>query len=140
MRLFILFTALTLFTLPALADRAPEFTRLNNRCNTYKLCDAYAGTTECTSLRDADEIVLELNRKAAIALYSTESAGNYSCDVYTSTEGFDAATATDQVNTTSISDEAPVLLIQGVFEHLWIKCPTNDATDVTIDALVCPLE
>ena len=133
---------LILLLLPSLAlaaDVKPARTRVNNRCTSYAMCAAQSGTGECVS--GSDEIVHQVGRFAHYTFYSTKSSStNYSCDIYTSNEGFNAATATDQVNTTSITDEAPVYTMAVLLRHFWIACPTNDDNVVNIDVVICAMD
>lgn len=132
---------LLLPTLAQAADIAPARTRINNRCTSYAMCVAEAGTGECQDASNTDEIVHKVGRFAHYTFYSTKStAANYSCDIYTSNEGFNGATATDQVNTTSITDEAPVYTMAVLLHFFWIACPTITADLVTIDVVICAME
>jgi len=132
--------AVALILLPTLAwaDTDPRRTKINNRCTSYAMCPAHSGTGECTD--GTDEIVLQVGRYSHYTFYSTPSAAtNYSCDIHTSDEGFDAATATDQVNSTSITDEAPVYTMAVLLRHFWVACTVNDVT-VTINVVICAME
>lgn len=121
----------------ALADVKPKATRVNNRCTQYAMCATETTTNECKD-KDGQVIVLGLDRYARMTFYSTKSSSiNYSCDIFTSNEGFDNKTASDQVNTTSITDEAPVYTLVALLRDFWMICPTNDNNSVTIDVVVC---
>jgi hypothetical protein len=123
------------------ADVAPTKTRVNNRCTSYAMCVAEAGTGECQDSTDTDEIVHQVGRFAHYTFYSTKSTStDYSCDIHTSNVGFNAATTTDQVNTTSITDEAPVYTMAVLLHYLWVACTTNSGEGVTIDAVICAME
>jgi len=137
------FLTLLLLLLPALAwaDATPAKTRVNNRCQSYRMCDAQASTGICTSVSDADEIVLQIARFAHYTFYSIQStATNYSCDIMTNNQGYDANNTADQVNTISITDEAPVYTMGVLLRYLWITCPTLADNQVTIDVVVCVME
>jgi len=135
-----------LLLLPALAaaDVEPIKTALNNNCSSYLMCDNETGTDECLDAFDQDEIVLTMGRHATYTLYSTRTtAANYSCDIWTNKTGFDASVAdstqTDQVNTASITDEAPVYTMVVLLHKLWVDCTVNSAdTSIIIEAVVCP--
>lgn len=130
-----------LFALPAMADTTPRKTRINNRCTMYAMCESQAAVNECVSINDGDEIVHQVGRFAHYTFYSTRStAANYSCDIMTSTLGFDAAVSTDQVNTASITDEVPVYTMAVLLHKFWVTCPTLDADLVNIDVVICAME
>lgn len=123
-------------TLVFAADIKPGKTRINNICTSYAMCSAQSGTGEC--VKGTDEIVHHVGYRAEYVFYSTKSTStNYACDIYTSNEGFNGATATDQVNTTSITDEEPVYTMMVLLQHFWIACPTNDDNVVNIDVVIC---
>jgi hypothetical protein len=125
----------------ALADTAPETTRINNRCTEYRLCDAKSGTGICTDTANADEQIMHIGLPAEYMFDAVNSTStNYSCNIFTNRTGFDADNSSDQVNTTAISDEAPVYLMRALFRYLWINCSTNDNNTVTIDVEVCVVE
>ena len=128
-----------LLLLPALAfaaDVKPGKTRINNRCTSYAMCVAQSGTGECKS--GSDEIVNHVGFPAYYTLYSTKStATDYTCDIFTSNEGFNGRTAEDQVNSTSITDEIPVYPMFVFLRHFWINCSTITGGAVTIDAEIC---
>jgi hypothetical protein len=141
------FLPLLLLLLPTLAfaDTKPDTTRLNNRCTTYSLCKLQAATGECVSHRDGDEIVHQVGRFAHYTFYSTTSTdSSYSCDIMTNTTGFDASVAdstqTDQVNTTSITDEAPVYTMAVLLHKLWITCSEWTDGVINIDVDICAME
>ena len=133
---------LLLFPTLALAgDIAPARTRVNNRCTSYAMCVAEAGTGECQDASNSDEIVLQVGRFAHYTFYSTKSnATDYTCNIFTSNEGFTAATATDQVNTASITDEAPVYTMAVLLRHFWINCSAIADNSVTLDVTICAME
>jgi hypothetical protein len=135
---------LILLLLPclALADVKPDTTRLNNRCTMYAICKQQSVINECVSHRDnTQKLVLEVGRFAHYTFYSTRStAADYSCDIMTNTLGYDGAVSTDQVNTTSITDEAPVYTMAVLLHSLWITCTAIDADLVNIDVVVCAME
>ncbi len=127
---------LLLPTLTWAADVKPARTRVNNRCTEYAMCAAQSGTGECKS--GADEIVHQVGFMANYTFYSTKSTStDYICNIFTSNEGFNAATATDQVNTAAITDEVPVYTMRVLLRHFWVACSTNTGTGVTIDVLIC---
>ena len=134
-----------LLLLPALAlaaDVKPEKTRVNNRCTSYAMCVEELDLNECQDSTNTDEIVLQVGRFAHYTFYSTKSTNtNYSCDIHTSNEGFGAATATDQVNTISITDEAPVYTMAVLLQQVWIACTAISIVgSVTIDVVICAME
>jgi hypothetical protein len=128
-----------LLLLPSLAlasDIEPRKTRINNSCWSYAMCVAETDTG--VGIRGTDESVHHVGFRADYVAYSTKStATDYSCDIYTSNEGYNGATATDQVNTTSITDEEPVYIMVALLRHLWISCSTITGGNVTIDLEIC---
>jgi hypothetical protein len=140
MRILILLSLL-LPTL-ALADEKPDTTRINNRCTSYAICKQQAATGECVSHRTGDELVMNVGRKSDYTFYSTTStAASYSCNIMTNTTGFDASVAdstqTDQVNTASITDEAPVYTMHVLLHQLWVTCSEWSGDLINIDVVVC---
>lgn len=141
------FLALILLLLPTLAsaDIEPDKTRINNRCTSYAICNLQSATGECVSHRTADELVLEVGRFAHYTFYSTEStASSYTCDIITNTDGFDASvtdsTQTDQVNTISITDEAPVYTMAVLLQKFWVTCSEVADNVVNIDVVICGMD
>ncbi len=125
----------------AFADEKPDSTRVNNRCASHSICKNQSTTGECVSHRTGDELVMEVGRRADYTFYSTPStASDYSCDIHTSSVGFDAAGTTDQVNTTSITDEAPVYTMSVLLHYLWVACTTVTGGNVNIDVVICARE
>ena len=118
------------------ADIKPGRTNINNRCAEYAMCAAQSGTGEC--VKGSDEIVHQVGFMANYIFYSTRSTStDYICNIFTSNEGFNAATATDQVNTAAITDEVPVYTMRVLLRHFWIACSTNADNVVNIDVLIC---
>lgn len=133
---------LLLLTSTAFADEKPDTTRVNNRCTSYAICNLQAATGECVSQRTGDELVMKVGSPAYYTFYSTTStASSYSCDIVTNTTGFDASVAdstqTDQVNSTSITDEVPVLPMFVLLHQLWVTCSERADGVINIDVLVC---
>ena len=138
---------LPLLLLPAFAfaDVEPikKVPALNNTCSSYLMCDTMSGTGECVDKFDSDQIVLTMGRHATYTFYSTRSTStDYVCNIFTNKTGFDASVAdstqTDQVNTASITDEAPVYTMVVLLHKLWINCSTNADNSVIIEVDVCP--
>ena len=133
-RLFLLF--LLLPSLALAADAKPEKTRINNACTSYAMCYQQTNTGECTT--GSDEIVHHVGFRADYTVYSTKStATDYTCDIFTSNEGFNGATATDQVNTASITDEVPVYTMVVLLRYVWVACNPITGGYVTIDFDIC---
>jgi len=129
----------TFLLLPALAlaDVKPVSTRLNNKCMSYAMCSSQSAASECVN-GDNEVIVHEIGRYAHFTFYSTEStATNYSCDIITNKLGYDNAVTTDQVNTTSITDEAPVYTMAVLLHKFWVTCPTLADNVVHINVDIC---
>ncbi len=134
-----------LLLIPALAwaDAKPAKTKLNNKCTSYRMCDAQASTGVCVNGDSTpDQIVLNYGFKANFTYYSTLStASSYSCNIITNTTGHDASVAdstqTDQVNTASITDEAPVYTNVVLLRQFWMTCSEVADNSVTIDVAIC---
>ena len=119
------------------ADKAPARTKVNNKCNSYRMCDAEADTGECKDPSGTDEIVFRSGTDSKYTFYSTpSSATDYICNIHTSNVGFTASS--DQVNTATITDEAPVYLMSVLLQHLWVACNPITGGTITIDMVVCP--
>lgn len=136
---------LLLLPVAALADVEPDKTRINNRCMSYAMCKQQAATGECVAARESDEIVLDVGRFAHYTFYSTTStATSYTCNIITNTDGFDASVAastqTDQVNTASITDEAPVYTMAVLLHKLWITCSEVADNVVNINVVICGMD
>ena len=138
-------TAFLLILIPflALADTEPRSTKPSPRCLSYKICQSQTATGECVSPANGDELVVTVGRMAKYTFYSTEStASSYTCDIITNTTGFDQSvtdsTATQQVNTTSITDEEPVYTMVVLLQKLWVSCSEVADNAVNIDMIVCP--
>ena len=138
MKRIILLGVLALLAVPtAWADVPPTRTKVNNRCNQYRMCDAHTGTTDCGAA--VDEIVLHVGQWANYTFSSIQSVGSHSCDIISNLQGHDAASGVgDTVNTTAITDEAPMYTMRVLLRHFWLTCSEN-ATSVTIDVIICPL-
>ncbi len=129
-----------LFVHSALAgDIRPARTRVNNICSSYQLCNAEEGTGVCQDSTNTDEIVFFSGLASYYTLYSTLStASDYTCNIFTSSDGTPGSGTNDQVNTASITDENPVYTMFVLLQYVWINCSTIADNAVTIDAVVCP--
>jgi hypothetical protein len=134
-----------LLLLPSLtfaADVKPSATTLNNKCKSWAMCVAQGSTGVCVDASN-DVIVHTVGRVATYTFYSTTStASDYICNIMTNKTGYtssvDNSTATDQVNTASITDEAPVYTMHVQLHKLWITCPTLANNVVNINVDICP--
>jgi len=134
------FLPLILLLLPSLAlagDVKPAKTRVNNKCISYAMCAAQAGTGEC--VKGTNEIVQRVGFPAYYTFYSTKSdSTDYVCNIFTNNEGYAGGVPTsDQVNTASITDEVPVYTMKVLLQHFWIACSTNADNFVNIDVVIC---
>ena len=134
------YLVLLILLLPSLAfaaDAKPGKTRINNVCTSYAMCYQQTNTGECTT--GTDEIVHHVGFRAEYAVYSTKStATDYSCDIFTNNEGYAGGVPTsDQVNTTSITDEEPVYLMLALLRYIWVTCNPITGGYVTIDFEIC---
>lgn len=139
----VLLVFLLLPSLALSADIKPARTKVNNLCSSFRLCDAEIGTGVCQDPTNTDEIVFFSGRTSDYTLYSTLStSSNYTCNIFTSSDGTPSSGTNDQVNTASITDEVPVYTMNVLLQYLWINCSAIDVggglDSITIDAVVCP--
>ena len=119
-------------------DIAPARTKVTNKCTSYRMCDAEAGTGVCQDPSNTDDIVLKIGTTADYTLYSEDStATDYTCNIFTSNNGTPGAGKNDQVNTASITDEVPVYTMFVLLRYWWINCSAIADNTVTIDAVAC---
>ena len=120
-----------------------------------KIRDQYAllGQYDFVNIVEApsDEIVAKLGARYTMTFYTTQStATSYACDVYTNDQGYDAYSGAvgdgvgQKVNTaaTQMTNSIRAYSTAGLFDYIWISCPTNNAaggTSVTVTMLSCPL-
>lgn len=141
--ILIAFLLLVVFDATA-ADIKPARTKVNNLCSSFRLCDAEGDTGVCQDPTGTDEIVFFSGRTSDYTLYSTLStSADYTCNIFTSSDGTPSSGTNDQVNTASITDEVPVYTMNVLLQYLWINCSAIDTgagfgDRVTIDAVVCP--
>lgn len=110
-----------------------------NSCRSYTMCDAQTATGDCTaSPASGDERVVKTLGFSTMTFYSMQSVGSpYACNVISNDQGHDAASGVGfQINTASLTNAAPILSITGMFEYIWLTCPTI-ATSVTVKMLLC---
>ena len=140
---------LLLGAIPALADKPPLSQRaLGDSAKVGKLCSAFVGTTGgCTttsgSLIDytsiggtastSNIIVADFRGYSSVAFYSNQSASaTYTCDVYSSDNGYDADSGDGQDrSTTALSNTQTLIVLDGSLAFTWIECSSNDVS-VTI--------
>ena len=141
MRFWIPFTiVLFISTLAVAADVKPARVRVNNRCSQFTMCNAEAGTGVCQESTNTDEIVHHVGLWANYTFSSIESgASDYSCDVLTNLRGGAGTNSSDQVNTTSITDNDTVYIMRVLLRYFWITCSLNTGADITIKVVICPL-
>ncbi len=141
---FLLPLLLLLPTLALATDVKPSSVKLNNKCRTYSMCVNQTATGVCVAAGSSDVIVLSMGRVATYVFYSNLSTtASYTCNIMTNKKGYtysdDNSTATDQVNTASITDDAPVYIMHVLLHKLWITCSERQAGGgIYIDVDVCP--
>ena len=140
--ILILFLCL-LYASVTLGDTEPALVRPGaNKCEEYSVCTAQTATGACTVLpASGDERVLDTFIKGfnSLTFFSHESVGNYSCDVFLSSNGFDASGGSG-IKATSQSitqNNQGVVLAAAGFGHMWVQCATI-ATSVTMTVNACP--
>ena len=118
------------------ADTAPVATSPAKTSTVYTMCpgqdDADVGI--CTVSSGGDEIVLNAAGFKSLTFYSNEStATTYTCDVYSSSVGYDAApTGGFKVNVTSLSESQKIITLSGPFLNVWVSCPSINAAGLAI--------
>ena len=112
---------------------------LGNGCKKVRMCAGQTATGDCTS--GGDEIVARVASHVHLTFYSNQStASAWICDIVSNDQGHDAASGSGTtINASSITDANPVLSITGLFDFLWITCPTLADNLVTITMLSCPV-
>lgn len=124
---------------PQLASDAPASG--TNGCQKYLMCNAQTSTGDCT--RAGDEIVARLFGRYTVTFYGTQStATTYSCDIVSNDEGHDEASGSGYtVNTSSLTNSAEVLSLEGLFDYVWVNCSSisGGGAAVTVTMLACPL-
>jgi len=122
----------------AIADTNPASTSSTKTSTLYTLCDAQAfgDTGVCTDGSGGDEIVLDGSGLKSVTFYSNEStASSYTCNVMSSSVGFDAAPSGGfKVNQTALSAAQKIITLTGPFVKLWITCPTITDGAITVKA------
>ncbi len=133
-----LFAFVALFGVASVqADETVSGTKFNS-CRSYTMCAAQTATGDCTALpASGDERVVRTFGHSQMTLYGMQSVGAYVCDVMSNDQGHDAASGVGfQVNTASLTDVSPILSINGMFDYIWITCPTI-GTSATVTMLLC---
>lgn len=130
--------AICLLAAPALADNPPMSMKVfDEGTRTGTLCSAQTATsTGCTGVVNgvSDQLVLALHGYSQIALYSNQStATTYTCDAYTSDNGYDADSGVGQDRTTTaITETQEMVSLDGALGFLWIECSGIADNQVTI--------
>lgn len=139
-----------LWSVPAFADVGPPSSpsapvpvrALGSDALVGTLCWAQtAATTGCTYLAanggNGDQIVADLRGYTSVTLYSNQTtATTYTCDAYSSDNGYDAdsGVGTDR-STTSLSESQEMIVLSGALSYLWIECAAIGDNSVTVTFL-----
>jgi hypothetical protein len=122
--------ALLLLAAPALADNPPLSAFVygpNAEVKGGTLCSAQTATsTGCTGTVNgvSDQLVADLRGYSSVAFYGNQStATGYTCDVYTSDNGYDADSGVGQDrSTTALSVTQEAIVLDGALAFAWIEC------------------
>jgi hypothetical protein len=149
MKRFLLALAFAI-TSPAFADTPPPANTaapipaatLGPDAKIGTLCWSQTATaTGCTYLAanggNGDQIVADLRGYTSATLYSNQTtATTYTCDAYSSDNGYDAdsGVGTDR-STTSLSESQEMIVLSGALSYLWIECAAIGDNSVTITFL-----
>jgi hypothetical protein len=127
------------------ADTAAPWRSLSNGCGVYTLCNAQSATGVCGN--GSANYVADVSGRYAMTVYATSStATTFTCDLYTSDNGYQATTRTALTSSgasTQLSYAASrfSVSIAGTLASLWAECTTAiTGGTVTINAYVCPLD
>lgn len=129
---------ISLYT-PAFGDTEPTEINSPGGCRKYEFCSAQTAIGVCTVLpASGDERVLRVASKSIMTFYSVRSIGAHICDFVSSDVGFDDATTSSyQFNAESLTDSNPMLSFSGVFDYVWVTCPTIGVS-TTVTGTFCP--
>jgi hypothetical protein len=122
--------ALLLLAAPALADNPPLSGAAygpNSEVKLGTLCSSQTATaTGCTGAVSGvtDQIVADLRGYDSVSVYSNQStATTYTCDVYSSDNGYDADSGVGQDrSTTALSQTQELIVLDGALAFVWIEC------------------
>ena len=92
-----------------------------------------ATSTGCTAA-GGDEIVADLRLYSTVAIYSNQSSStSYTCEVYSSDNGYDADSGVGQDrSTTSLSNTQEEIVLDGAVAFIWVECPAIANSSVTV--------
>jgi len=103
------------------------------------LCSAQpsSGTsTGCTGTVNgvSDQLVADLRGYSSVAFYANQStATTFTCDVYTSDNGYDADSGVGQDrSSTAMSETQTMIVLDGALAFAWIECSAIADNQVTI--------
>lgn len=106
---------------------------------TGTLCSAQTATaTGCTGTHVltgvSDQLVADLRGFDQVTFYSNQStATTYTCDVYTSDNGYDADSGVGQDrSSTSLTETQEAIVLSGPLAYAWIECAAIADNQVTI--------
>jgi len=133
--------ALLVIAWPAHADStATTGRRLADGCIDHYLCVAEADTGVCKIASGGDEIVANVGPVSNLIFFHDASVGNWTCDIYANSQGYDAASgAGDKINTSSLTQAnlAPATATD-IAGYIWASCGTISSA-VTITMRACPV-
>jgi hypothetical protein len=140
MKRLALFLSIAL-AMPALADNPPlsqsVFNGPTGITKVGTLCSAQTATsTGCTGTVNgtSDQLVADLRGFTSVAFYSNQSAStSYTCDVYSSDNGYDSDSGVGQDrSTTSLSETQEMIVLDGALGFVWVECSSIANSSVTV--------
>lgn len=91
------------------------------------LCDAQAGTGDCTS--GGEEVVLDTAGMQYVTVDLSESVGSFTCTVEGNNVGHDAASGTGQtLHSPALSSSALAVTLTAPPRFIWVNCTVNPTT------------
>lgn len=108
-------------------------------CEKYTMCAAQTATGDCTALPASGEerVLRTLGKGSKLSFYSTQSVGDHICDVMSNDTGHDVLSGVGQkINAASLTESAMTLTLYGVFDYIWVTCPTI-VTSATVTVSIC---
>ena len=126
-------------TEPPASSSAPVKSRMLNDSKIGTLCWTQTATsTGCTYLAanggNGDEIVADFRGFDSVTLYSNQStATTYTCDLYTSDNGYDSDSGVGQDRTsTALTETQEAVVLSGALGFAWIECSGIADNQVTV--------
>jgi hypothetical protein len=126
----------------AFADTTPNNERILSGpggavTKTGTLCSLQTATSTGCTASNGDEMVADLRGFTAVAFYSNQSTStSYTCDVYSSDNGYDADSGVGQDrSTTSLANTQEMISLDGGLAFVWIECSSIANNNVTVTYL-----